>query len=183
MSDIKIRQAVKADAEAIAKIHIAGWRSSYGGLVEQDYLDELSIEEKSSDWSKWLSEDTVQVLMAETGDGTACGFSGFGKLRTPIPGMSPIRPLYTGELYALYIMEEFWRQGIGTKLMGKTARVLLDMKHKSMSLWVLKKNKRAVSFYKDMGGQRCGKKPTTIGNTELLDVAFGWRDTTALRAL
>ena len=50
------------------------------------------------------------------------------------------------------------------------------MKHKSMCLWVLEKNERAVSFYKKLGGERCGKKEIEIGKSKVKEVCFGWRN-------
>ena len=78
--------------------------------------------------------------MAYDENGTAAGFVNFGKIKTAPPGMSPIRPLYSGEIYALYILPAYWRQGLGTLLIGQAAQELTLMKHKSLCLWVLEKN-------------------------------------------
>ena len=101
---------------------------------------------------------------------------------TPPPGMSPVRPLYTAEILALYILPACWRQGLGRQLMAQAALRLQEKKHKSLCLWVLEKNMRGNAFYKALGGQRCGKKPVTIGTQTLTDVCYGWRDTAPLQA-
>lgn len=179
LPEINYRTASVEDAEALARIHIEGWRSSYTNLVEQEYLDALDIEKRAAEWRQWFENGDFYVLLACAGD-TTCGFISYGKLRTPVPGMSPIRPLYSAEIYGLYILPEYWRQGIGRELIRRACIDLREKRHRSLSLWVLKKNQRALAFYKALDGQRCGKKKIEIGNRTFEDVCFGWRDTTPL---
>ncbi|MBI4031630.1 MAG: GNAT family N-acetyltransferase [Proteobacteria bacterium] len=175
-----IRPAVESDIPALAHIHVEGWRDSYGGIVRQEFIDGLSEEKQAEDWKKWFAEGSMQTLIAHDETGKAAGLIGFGKLRTPIPGGSPIRPLYSSEIYAIYILKECQRQGLGRRLMREAALKLREMKHRSACLWVLEKNEKAASFYKMTGGQRCGKKDIEIGGTKVKDIAFGWRDTSVL---
>ncbi|HEY8192196.1 MAG TPA: GNAT family N-acetyltransferase [Alphaproteobacteria bacterium] len=175
-----IRAAIEADIPALAHIHVEGWKSSYGGIVNQAFLDELKESERAADWQRWFGEGNMEVLIAHDDAGNPAGFASFGKLRTPIPGGSPIRPLYTAEIYAIYILPQYWRQGLGRQLVGGAALKLKDMKHRSLSLWVLEKNVRACGFYKSLGGQRCGKKDIEVGGTKVKDVAYGWRSTESL---
>ena len=74
----------------------------------------------------------------------------------------------------------YWRQGLGRLLMREAASGLAAMKHESLCLWVLQKNKRAAEFYKALGGQRCGRMSIEVGGRTLEDVAFGWRNTREL---
>ena len=37
----EIRRARPEDAEAVARVHVAGWRHAYRGLLPDDYLDGL----------------------------------------------------------------------------------------------------------------------------------------------
>ena len=66
------------------------------------------------------------------------------------------------------------------ELIRRACLDLRDKRHRSLSLWVLKKNQRALPFYKALGGQRCGKKTIEIGNRSFEEVCFGWRDTAPL---
>ncbi len=172
---MNIRPCTPEDAQDLAHIHIEGWRATYEGLVEQSFLDALDKEERAADWRKWLGEGT-EALIAHDEEGNAAGFIAFNKLMTPPPGMSPIRPLYTAEILALYILPAYWRQGLGKALMRAAAGRLKERKHKALCLWVLEKNTRGNAFYKALGGQRCGKKDVMIGQTKLSDVCYGWRD-------
>ena len=176
---IKITQATEDDIPEIAHIHIEGWRGAYGGIVDSAYLDSLDVKERQKQWEEWFDEQNSPVLMGYIDDNPA-GFVNFGKLRTPPPGMSPIRPLYSGEIYAIYLLPEFYRKGLGTALLKAAVRGLEEMRHKSMCLWVLEKNKRAGLFYKHLGGERCGKKMITVGPSEAREICYGWRDTNIL---
>jgi ribosomal protein S18 acetylase RimI-like enzyme len=175
----KILAAATADVPDLARIHVEGWRGAYSGLVPQDHLDGLRVEDKKAQWQRWLAEGTT-ALIARDGAGAPAGFVSFGRLRTPPPGLSPIRPVYSGEIYALYLMPQFWRQGLGRHLMRDGALGLRAMKHKSLCLWVMEGNKRAVAFYKALGGQRCGTKQIEVGGRVLPEIAYGWRDTAGL---
>lgn len=177
---MEIRSATPDDSPALAHILVRGWQESYKHIIDQDWLDALDENEYRAQWQKWFADENWQVLIAHDDDGTAAGFAGFGKLKTPPPGSSPIRPLYSAELYAIYILPEFWRQGLGTKLVRDAAAQLVTMKHKSLCLWTMEKNKQAIDFYKHLGGERCGKKEVQIGPTSAREVCFGWRDTAPL---
>lgn len=177
-----IRPAVAGDEATLAHLHVQGWRDSYGGLIDQAYLDSLSESERTEKWKEWLRDSHGPVLIAFDADGKAAGFVNFGKLRTPLPGQSAIRPLYTAEIYAIYILVPYWRKGLGRVLMRAAAEGLASQKHKSLCLWVLDGNERAIGFYKALGGQRCGKKQIEIGGSTRTELCFGWRNTEALRA-
>lgn len=174
-----LRPATRDDAATLAEIHIAGWRASYDGLVDPAFLDGLDVEKRTKDWQDWLSSGT-DAIIAYDDQGGGAGFISFGRLKTPPPGVSQIRPLYSAEIYALYILPAYWRQKLGRQLMAAAAKALKIRKHKSLCLWVVEKNTRAVAFYKALGGQKCGGKTVDIGGRHLSDTAFGWRDTAIL---
>ena len=176
-----ISTAAAGDEKNLAHLHVQGWRDSYAGLIPQDYLDSLNEQDRAEKWTQWLKESHGPVLVAFDDKGTAAGFVNFGKLRTPLPGQSAIRPLYPGEIYAIYILASYWRKGLGRVLMKQAADGLAAMKHRSMCLWVLQGNERAIGFYKALGGQRCGKKDIEIGGSTRTELCFGWRNTDGLR--
>lgn len=174
-----IRPATIDDVPSIAALHVAGWQGAYGGIVDQAYLDSLSIEQRKADWQKWLASGETTVFIAEK-DGRPGGFIAYGRTKTPPPGSSNIRPTHSAEIYGLYLHPDFWRQGMGRALLQAAAVDLRDKKHKSLCLWVLDGNARGKSFYESMGGQRIGKHMITIGPDDLKEICYGWRDTAPL---
>ena len=177
-----LREASQSDVETLAHLHLRGGRSSYDGLVDQEYLDGLKEEEFCQCWEGWLKEG-VRVFLAEDVDtSVVCGFCGFGTLKTPPPGSSPIRPQYSSEIYAIYVLPEFWRQGVGKKLLRHCAEALQKEGHNSMCLWVLKGNERAGLFYEHLGGRRIGKHTIEVGPSKVIEVCYGWRDIDTIAA-
>lgn len=176
---MKIQLATAANTNDLGHLHVEGWRSSYGGLVDQAFLDSLDPLKRAEQWAGYLNGGT-EALIAHDDDGKPAGFIAFSKLMTAPPGMSPVRPLYTAEILAIYILPDFWRHGLGRQLMGMAAERLREKKHRSLCLWVLENNVRGNAFYKALGGERCGKKQTEIGGRTLTDVCYGWRDTSRL---
>ncbi len=180
---MKIREAdPNKDTDAIAHIHIEGWKSAYGGIINQNYLDSLSVSERADKWKIWLADEESSVDIAFVDD-KPVGFVSYGRLRTPPPGQSAIRPLYTGEIMALYILPDYWRRGAGTALLKQACVKLKDFKHQSLCLWVLDKNSRACIFYEKMGGTRIGKQFIEVGGTRVKEVCYGWRNTAEIISL
>lgn len=173
-SSFHIRPAVATDIPSIAHIHVAGWQGAYGGLVDQAYLDSLSAAQREQDWQGWLASGESTVLVAAQDD-TPAGFVAFGRTKTAQPGESSIRPQYPAEIYALYLLPDLWRQGIGGELLRSAASAIIKNKMNGICLWVLDGNERAKSFYEKMGGQRVGKKMIQIGPNHLKEVCYGWR--------
>lgn len=172
---MEIRIAGEIDIPAIAVIHVAGWQAAYGGLVDQAYLDSLSVDQRAADWRGWMDSGESETLIAEI-DGKPAGFVTYGRTKTAPPGDSKIRPQYPAEIYALYLLPEIWRQGVGTALIRAAAQNLKAKKMGAFCLWVLDGNHRAKSFYEKTYGQRIGKKMITIGPNDLKEVCYGWRD-------
>jgi len=50
--DIIIRKALPVNAEAVAKVHVQSWQETYRGIMEDEYLDKLSI--KSAKKCGWI---------------------------------------------------------------------------------------------------------------------------------
>jgi GNAT superfamily N-acetyltransferase len=171
-----LRIASVEDAALIGQLHVAGWQGAYGGIVKQDYLDSLSAETRAQNWEKWLPNPDIKVLIAEDENGEGAGFCAFGKLLTPVPGQSNIRPQYTAEVSALYLLPHHYRKGAGKLLMQEAAKLLWADKHGGMALWVLVDNKRACAFYEALGGQRVGSKMIEVGGQNLKEACYGWRD-------
>lgn len=170
-----IRSATETDIPSIARIHVEGWKTAYSGMVDQGYLDSLSVEKRMEDWKVWMRSGETDVWIAESGAGDPAGFIAAGRMRTAPPGTSSIRPLYSAEIYALYLLSQYWRKGMGKALLQGAAKNLKEKKHKSLCLWVLAENSRACAFYEALGGQKLGKKKIQIGPSQVDEMCYGWR--------
>ncbi len=174
-AEILIRQATGGDIPAIAAVHVASKRAAYAGIVDQAFLDSKTQEEYEKKWQNWLAEEGMQVSLLHADD-KPCGFISYGRMQTPPPGTSKIRPQYTAEIFAIHIHPDHWREGFGQELIQHTVQALKEDKHSSLCLWVLGKNTRATKFYDHLGGKRLGKRDIEVGPNKLKEICYGWRE-------
>jgi GNAT superfamily N-acetyltransferase len=165
-----IREARPEDAPAIARVHVDSWRSTYKGLVPDEHLAALSCERREQGWRDALSNPAHPsfVYVAEDEAGSVVGFASGGPEREGNPD-------YKGELYAIYLFDRSQRRGFGRQLTQAVARRLLNAGISSMLVWVLAGNP-GRAFYEALGGQYLFEKKITIGEKELVEVAYGWQD-------
>jgi hypothetical protein len=52
---MRLRRARQYDARNIAEVHVRAWRGAYKGLVPDEILDGLSVEERERSWRELLS--------------------------------------------------------------------------------------------------------------------------------
>src|SRR5262245_16790059 len=141
---IRIREARKRDSAAIAKVHIDSWRTTYKGIVSDEYLSVMSYTERERRWQEFFEEkDHFQfAYLAEEENGQIVGFASGGVNRSEIAD-------YQGELYAIYILREYQGKGIGRQLTEAVARQLLREEIRSIAVWVLERNP-ACRFYESL---------------------------------
>lgn len=168
---VVLRPARPDDAQAIARVQVAAWRSTYRGLVPDEFLD--NMEEDPEKWLNAIRRDdgTAQasfVIVAEDASGGVIGYAAAGRERTG-------DPRYKGELHAIYILEERQRQGIGKRLVRAAAQGLLKRGHSSMLVWVLAENPFR-RFYESLGGRRLRNGTVAIADAEFEMWAYGWDD-------
>lgn len=162
-----IRPATLNDAPAIARVHVSSWRSTYQGLLPDDFLASLSEESYAERWNRVIGESTSKVFVAEDG-AELVGFASGGRERAGEPD-------YEGELYAIYVSEGAQRRGFGRELVRATVGGLRELGLGDMIIWVLRDNGPARSFYERLGGAYVRTQPMTIGATTLDEVSYGWR--------
>ena len=172
---MRIRSAKSSDAGPIARVHVDAWRTTYAGIVPDEYLAALSYSNRESSWDEILAEDQpgASIFVAETHGGEVVGFANGGPEREG-------NQTYRGELYAIYLLEGCQRKGVGRRLVSAVAQRLLVDGLRSMLVWVLQDNHPACRFYESLGGQEVGRKAIDIGGTDLIEVSYGWRDVAGL---
>jgi ribosomal protein S18 acetylase RimI-like enzyme len=173
---ITVRAATIEDAKDIARVHIDTWRSTYRGIVPDDYLDTLSYERHIRGWTNQIreaSEDKSIIYVAIDEGNQVVGFISGGPNRID-------DPVYKGELYAIYILQSCHGQGIGRQLTFALAKSLLAKDIQPMMLWVFAQNTSARRFYESLGGQLLISNWFDINGVSIEEVAYGWLDLRAL---
>jgi ribosomal protein S18 acetylase RimI-like enzyme len=168
-----IRPALLKDVEAIARVHVATWRSAYRGVLPDDFLASLSEAHYADRWRRVIGDGSSSVQVVEQPKGIV-GFASGGRERAGETG-------FEGELYAIYVLDSAQRQGHGRELVRAVAGALREMKLKDMIVWVLRDNAAARGFYERLGGVYVREQPITIGTATLEEVSYGWRSLDEIR--
>lgn len=167
---VSIRPATQEDASAIAQVHVESWRTTYAGIVPDAYLAGLDVMLRSKLWSERLQSGTL-IFVAEW-DGRVVGFADGGPNREVVGDCD-------AELYAIYLLKDAQKRGIGVGLLRAMATALLERNFKSMAVWVLEQN-RSRNFYEKTGARMAASKVIEIGGAKLMEVAYAWPDLRSL---
>jgi GNAT superfamily N-acetyltransferase len=141
-----IRTATPDDARAVAEVHVGSWRHAYRGMLPDEYLERLSVEQREAMWLAAFSdpEDSTGAFVAED-DGRIVGFASFG------PARDEDAPPGTGEVPAIYVEPSVLGTGVGRQLFEAVTRALREAGYGRATLWVLETNQRARRFYEKAG--------------------------------
>ena len=165
---MEIRKASKEDIKDVSRVYIDSWRTTYQGLVPDDYLKELSYEDAEKSWIDFsYNENEPFIYVAISDTGKIIGFAS---------GKSIDEKNFDGELYSLYLLQECRGLGVGRKLISAIAKHFKEKDIYSMMVWVMNQNKSGLGFYERMGGKECIHRTGTFGGTIVEDVAYGWKD-------
>lgn len=170
---VSIRVAAAADAAAIAALHAASWRSSYRGILSDDYLATEVDAERLANWQRRFSTPPAgqRVFLAED-DGPA-GF---------LCAVDQFDPEWGCLVDNLHVGAERKGRGIGRMLMAAAAAWLIETApERSMHLWVLQPNVDAQAFYRRLGGELAGEAIRHLpGGAAVPGYRFVWRDVRVL---
>ena len=165
---LTFRNLTAEDADAVAALMTATWRSAYRGILPDAYLDERLADEKLAHWRRKLAalEPDDIVLGLEGEDGLE-GFIAVWPDATLIDG---------GFIDNLHARTDRWRRGIGRALMAGAAERMLAAGRRQAWLTVYPQNLRAVRFYESMGGQRGLTMASVTEGVTYAAAAYYWLD-------
>ena len=145
---VTIRPAEVADAGAIAQVVVASWRAAYAGLLPAEFLADLDVVARAEQWRHALAtaESASTVLVAEVGD-RIVGFVAVGPELHLETEQHTETEQGVGQLYALYVDPPHWDTGVGHDLHDAGLEALRDAGFRTVRLWVLRSNARAIRFY------------------------------------
>jgi GNAT superfamily N-acetyltransferase len=143
--EVVIREATVDDADRLGAVHVAAWQAAYSGLIGDDHLSTLDPAVRAAWWRRGLAaRDRATVSLVAVVDGRIAGFITYG------PPEDEVAEGW-GQLYAINLHPDFWRQGVGTRLFAAGLQGLADLGYRHGYLWVLDGNERAIAFYHRQG--------------------------------
>ncbi len=169
---MKIREAELRDAAAMARVSVDSYRAAHRDQIPEASLMQFTYEESERNWARAIREfseaDERQeyIYVAENEVGLVIGVAMGGPERSH-------HPIYSGEIYFLYLLPEYQRQGIGRQD---------EQEMDSLLIRVLQANAPARRFYEALGGQLVPEVEEQFEErgAVLVRVAYGWRDVSEL---
>jgi ribosomal protein S18 acetylase RimI-like enzyme len=162
-----VRNAGPSDAERLAELHVTTWQQAYAGLLPEDYLLSLSASQRLPMWQQLLdSGDRAAIFVADFEEKPIGFASGGGSNDEGISAE-------TGEMWTLYLLHQFWGQGIGRQLHDTLLAELERQGFVEATLWVLESNERTRRWYEKRGWKLDGsRKATELWGAQITEVRY-----------
>ena len=167
---ITFREATYDDYEAIAQLHALSWQRTYRGMLKDEFLDHLVVQERLDAWQKRLSQPAEKrlVLLAEKEHelvGFVCIFADYD-------------PVFGAFIDNLPVHPDLKRHGIGANLIHKAAAwACAQTAHTPLYLWVLEKNHNARRFYEQVGAvNHESQVDNSIYSQNSVELRYVWAD-------
>ncbi len=139
---LRLRGARSADADAIARLHIASWRDAYRDVLSPGFLAGQIEDALGTHWDQVLGgrRRPGAVIVAVAGRDLA-GF------------VAAWRDGTNCHIDNLHIRPGMRGAGIGRSLLGFAAQRLHDQGARTADLWCFAANPGALRFYRTLGGE------------------------------
>ena len=144
----EIRLATLDDDEEISKLSVIVWQQTYRDIFSEEFLANLKWQPRVKSRKKFF-EDTTKTSFVAILDQKIVGFCDLGAARLE-DAITSLDPSF-GEIYAIYVLQKYEGQGIGTALYMAAIEQLQKLKFKSLIIWTLAANKPAIAFYLKRG--------------------------------
>jgi GNAT superfamily N-acetyltransferase len=135
------RAPVLSDSDELGQVQVAVWQEAYPGMVNQDYLDSLTVESSARLWTELLGPDSPRPaarFIAVAPDGSIAGIAASGASRSD-------HVVQAEELYDLEVLRGHRGSGVADLLIRSAVG------DRPAELWVLERNLRARAFYEHHG--------------------------------
>jgi len=164
----QIRYADIDDAKTLGEIHSASWKNAYQGIIPDEILHSITPEKREAYFRRALSEGWEEDAIISNED-QAFGLICIGKSRDFDQSDD------YGEIWGIYLLPEYWNQGIGSRLIDWGINELKTRGYTHVSLWVLEENMNARRFYERKGFMHDGTKKAIRIGIELIEIRYVYR--------
>lgn len=164
---MRVRPAVRADAEAIAVVHVASWHETYSGLMPQTVIDARTVPARIERWHRILGTPPPEgdsIHVAEI-DGQIVGFSGTANPRS-------VADFAAAELSGLYLLAAHHGTGLGAALLRAAVTAARQRGAATLGLWVLTANARARRFYERQGALAVAERAEILDGEPIAEIGY-----------
>jgi ribosomal protein S18 acetylase RimI-like enzyme len=161
-----------------------GWFAAYRGIIADEIIDRVTAPDDGARVRQSYRTRPWQRMIVAVPDGEddedagIVGYAAFGPETDVLSAPWP-HPLSTGgeegrvaELYALYVHPAWWSTGTGRALMDRVLARSAAAGYSSITLWVLRDNRRARRFYERAGFAPDGATNVLTRLGDVLEVRY-----------
>lgn len=131
-----IRRIAHQDIPALVKVHVESWKTAYQGIIDETYLQEMSISGRLNDWKTEMDQGMEGYLHAT--NHVIDGFLTYKRV-----------DVTTIEVLWLYVDPTRFRSGIGSKLLHHFESQMTS--RQTLFLDTVFENAISMSFYRKSG--------------------------------
>ncbi len=168
---VDIRPVRNEDIPDVARVHVESWQRSFEGLVPQQFLDLMSVEERTERYRNRECNGRYAMLVAEHPVAGIVGFADFG---TPVLNVEA-----DSQVFSFYFLPEFQGKGLGERLFRRCSAIMAREGSSSICLDSLEVSPYR-RFYEKMGASIVGRDSHRLGDEDFATVIYGWKDIGAL---
>jgi GNAT superfamily N-acetyltransferase len=166
---VRIRPAVREDADALAEIVIESTVTTFRGLVPAQCLAWLDREESASNWRRWFDrhESGRILLVAEYKPGEVAGCA--------LGGKKAGEAAFDGELFLMGVLPAYQGRSIGRGLVHALRERLGEMGVHAVGVRVMTVNPNC-GFYERMGAAFLREESYDWNSVTLPQSVYRWGD-------
>ncbi len=172
--EVKIAHARVEDLPGIAAVVVRAWRATFAGLLRASFLANLNVETQLLRHQNAFAKPGAIYHVAKVAD-QVVGFASGGPTRHE----AFVEP---NELYALYLLPTWQRQGLGRQLFNRLSSELQKPERLGLLALVLANNPNQ-GFYHRLGGVRHAAQDIELGGQVVAQYAFLWSENVAFHTL
>ena len=165
MQNIIIRNVEKEDLWEVSNIVVKGWKSAYRGIIDDEFLDSLKVEDNYNRMLKNYQENGFIVAEINNEVVGFCRYTVNNLFSQDVKNIDC-------ELCAIYVKPDLKRQGIGGALFQYVIQEQKKNENQNMILWCLKENYNSRKFYEKMGGILYGENEIEKGGKKYKEVGY-----------
>ncbi len=151
----------------MSRIYVQTWQDTYLSVVPYGYLSTMSVAQHEKGFYNELNSRQITGFVAEDA-GRVIGFITGGYERQD-------DDIYDGEIYALYVLKNLQRRGIGAKLVSALAMQFNRSGRYTMLVRVLKHNP-CRRFYNKINGTYLKAERMPFAGEVMEVEVYGWLD-------
>ncbi len=145
---------------------------TYAELVDgPDIVAHCERRHAAGVYAAWLADPDIVIWIAETARGNAVGYLVLMPATLPEAAPDPDDL----EVQRIYVLSRYHGTGVGHKLMSRALAEAGRRGARSVVLGVLKRNARAVAFYRRQGFCEVGTRVFQVGSARFDDFVMGFR--------